>query len=320
MAIDEPVRFKYKLVARNGQRQGFFSTQGVVERDRLVLGDEELPLDTVLRAIARYDVLKVSVAMDDGQVGSVVLAVTSGSLRDVRAAVNRTASATWERRRKAEEPEPGAPPLRFETCPHCRSRVDVTGRPRTAQVWCLYCECVGTLGPHPDPDEARYRLCDVCGYYGSPVLFTSFLIWFALVVWGFKSRKMQSCRACMRREAWSMFGKNLLFVVGAPFALVQLIRAYASGKIVEGRFAGLDAANARARAGKTDDAVRRYLEIEARERRPAGVAFSRGLALRIARRPAEAALAFEDALASCANYGPAEERLEALRRGEQGRR
>lgn len=313
--MDTPIDFKFKWVTEEGQKTGIFSTKGRVDRDALVLGEESVPLAAIVRARSRFDVLLVDVFDGKGGLTSFHFAVTSGKLADVQAAVNRTASANWERgRRKAAEEAGGSESLRFETCALCRSRVDVSGKPRTPQVWCPYCERVATTAPDPDPDEMRYRLCDGCGYYGSPVRFTSAFFWFAFVVWGYSSKDMQVCRSCMRAEAWAMLGKNAIFVVGVPFALMQLVRAYASGRLFEGKFAGLDAANARAKAKKSDEAATRYLEIESRLRRAAGVAYCRGLGHEAGGHIEAAAAAHRDALDAASNFPDAYRRLAACLR------
>ena len=58
-----------------------------------------------------------------------------------------------------------------------------------------------------------------------------------------------------------MFFGNMLFVIGFPFAVMQLIRAYGGGSALSRDFAGLDRANILAKNGKDDRAAILYEKI-----------------------------------------------------------
>ncbi len=243
----------------------------------------------------------------------------SGSPMPLRTILNRAASANWEEHRRSEA---GAE-ARFVACPACEARIDLTGLPDTRQIWCLYCEKLVEREGDPDLQEASLLECDGCGFWGQPVSYLSFVIYFVIVAYGWSSQRYWRCRACMRKEAWAMLAKNLIFVLGVPFALALLVRAHLSGKWVEGRFAGLVSATAAAIKGRTDAAADGILAIEERLGGDAGLAYARGLVLEASRASDPATLreiadAYRTALAECSNFRPAYERLVvALRRTKQ---
>lgn len=301
--------FKFQWLDANGQPTGLLATKGSVTDHELDLGDRTIPLGALLRATVRADRIIVSYVTSAGGRADLVMAM-SDSPMPLRTILNVAASANWEQHRRSER---GAG-ARFIGCPACEARIDLTGFPDTPQVWCAYCEKVVARDGVPDVHEASLLECDGCGLLGQPVSYLSFVIWFVIVAYGWNSRRYWRCRACMRREALAMLGKNLIFVIGVPFALALMVRSHFKGKWIEGRFAGLIDATAAAIAGKTDDAVARVAAIEERLGGDAELAYARGLILEASRATdagtlGEIADAYRSCLERCSNYRPAYERL-----------
>jgi thioredoxin-like negative regulator of GroEL len=108
----------------------------------------------------------------------------------------------------------------------------------------------------------------------------------------------------MRGDAWKMLFGNLLFVIGVPVAIVQLLRSY-GGSVVGGAFKGLDTANLKARKGDLLGALAGYRTILQRVPHSAGVKFNLGRALIDQHETARAAETLRLALDDCSNYAPA---------------
>ena len=299
------MQFKFRNVDAAGHESPLFARKGRFDGDVLVLDKARIPARSIANAVRRRDRLAITVAEDGQRPETLVIALKGGGreafVRSLYEVVSRN-YAEW-RRRELRRLRVGAP-FRTEICPHCGATIELTGRPRTRQVWCPWCECVATIA-EPQAIEAEFRLCDKCDAYSRPVTFTELYFWFAVVVWGYRYQTFLACRSCLRAQAWRMLVFNLPFVLGVPFAVFQLVRVYAAGRLADGPFAGLDRANAVARSGRAEEADRRYRAIEERLGAAAGVCTNRGRAWLRIRRHDEAAAAFEAALRDCANYAPA---------------
>lgn len=147
--------------------------------------------------------------------------------------------------------------------------------------------------------------------FSRPKRFTVFYFYFLIAVYGWHSRTTWRCPTCMRPDAWKMLLGNLPFVVGVPVAAVQIARSY-SGDVGGGPFAGLDAGNRAARAGRFPAAIEKYRGILERHGHAAGVKYNLGLSLLKQGDKRRAAETFRLALEDCANYGPAYQRLRSL--------
>jgi tetratricopeptide (TPR) repeat protein len=115
----------------------------------------------------------------------------------------------------------------------------------------------------------------------------------------------------MRGDAWKMLFGNLLFVIGVPVAIVQLIRSY-GGASVGGLYKGLDSGNIAARKGDLVKAVESYRNILSQVPTSAGVKYNLGMALLAQRNQDKAAASFEKSLEDCSNYVPAYGQLRML--------
>jgi hypothetical protein len=316
----EPIRFKYKTLNDKGQVTGFLSKKGQITGQEVVLDKTPVPLAAIAKTSRRMNRLILVVATQN-KPATIVLAVTKGRAEDLKQAVDRLCSSRWAELRQAELAKAGkAAAFRTEPCPYCQSVIDRTGFDETPQVYCSFCETVVTRGPGAPKDEKTYRFCDQCGYYGQPKAFTTFYFIFLLVVVHYQFQTTTRCNACMRSEAWKMFFGNLIFILGFPFAVVQLLRAYLGGSTFSPTFSGLDAANAAARHGRVDKADPLYEAILARAGHAAGVRYNRALAHR-AKDAARCAVEAHGALKDCSNYTPAAEltlqALQAMGRQEE---
>jgi hypothetical protein len=304
--MPRPLAFKFKWLTNEGQPMGLVSKRAQFDDEGLRLDDGTVPAGSLLRAQRVLDRVVVEFVDGQGRVARCAFQVTSPRAEVVRDALNVVASRNWAEHRKRALREAQSPfAFRVRECPHCGATVEFSGRAVTPQLYCPYCESIGLPGGQGDPRDRHLGLCDACGFYARPVQFTEVFFWFAFVVYGFTWRKKLLCRACMRAEAWTNLAKNLVFVLGVPFAAYQVARAYAGGHVADGPYAGLDGGNAYARARRCDLAVARYLDLESRLPHCAGVRFNRGRALARSRRQQEAVEALEAALRDCSNFEPA---------------
>lgn len=300
------LEFKYKDLTANGQEAGLFSKKGSVTDDAVTFEGNPIPIAAILKTARRQDRLILSFVGQREPVVTIAVAVKGKGPEPVKRTIDLLCSKRWvDVKRKSLAEKGRAAELRTEPCPHCDCAVDLTGFATTPQLFCPFCETLVTRDETLRPkDEPTYRLCDHCGLYSQPKTFTTFYFVFLFVVYWFSHRTDTRCNACMRGEAWKMLFANLLFVLGIPSALWQLVRAYAGGSTLSPAFAGLDAANAQARKGNAAAADALYEKLLDRLGASAGVRRNRALARFGAQNVdgalAEALLALKD----CSNYAP----------------
>ncbi|MFW5750333.1 MAG: tetratricopeptide repeat protein [Planctomycetota bacterium] len=301
MAID----FKYKLLDENGNQVGLRSSKGSVDETQLVLDGESIPLVAVHGVLCRFDRLVIQLLQEGGEAAPLAIAVTGGKPPRIAEQINRNASRRLADLRRELLARQGRS-FTATACPQCGATVETTGFATGPQLYCSYCDSLSTLGPDAPAHEQRYRICDECGMYACPRAFTLFYFYFLLVVYGYSYRRTHCCHTCMRPQAWKMLGANLLFVLGVPVALVQLLRACRGGG---GDFTGLDRANAAAKRGNLGVAVPAYEAVVRRFPAAAGVRYNLGLA-QMGKGQWEAAIAsLEASLRDCPTYAPAAKAL-----------
>ena len=147
--------------------------------------------------------------------------------------------------------------------------------------------------------------------FARPIKFTTFYFVFLIVFYWVSHGSTWRCPACMRREAWKMFFGNLIFLLGVPVAIVQLIRSY-GGSSPGGAYKGLDKANIKARNGDLMGALQIYRSILERVSYSAGLKYNIGLALLQQNDLERAAESFRISLEDCSNYVPAYQLLGPL--------
>lgn len=298
------MRFKFKFLDTQGNETGFFSKKGHFDGETLQLDDIAVAANEVYEVDSRGNRMVVVEAKDVTQPSTHVFAVTSGSVEDLKQALGVARSAAAADRRREELSQKGlGHEYREVVCPHCDATNDLSGFPETPQIDCQFCHSVSTIAGSSS-EEKQYRLCDECGMYSKPRKFTIFYFYFLLVVYGWSSRTTWRCPGCMRGEAWKMFFGNLIFVLGVPVAIVQLIRAY-GGTDLAAMYKGLDAANLKARGGKMEAAVASYRKILDQHPHAAGIKYNVGLAFVQQNQLEAARTTLEAALNDCANYQPA---------------
>ncbi|MEZ6131912.1 MAG: tetratricopeptide repeat protein [Planctomycetaceae bacterium] len=300
----EPMRFKFKYLNEQGQETGFFSRKGHFDGHTLVLDTTEIPASDIYEVDHRGNRMVLVEARDEQHPTTIVFAVNSGSVPDLKQALGVARSAAAAARRKQQLTEQGLGNTFHEVvCPHCSATNDLTGFRDSPQISCQFCHAVATVAGAPE-EEKHYRLCDECGMYSKPRQFTVFYFYFLLVVYGWSSRQTWRCPGCMRGEAWKMLFGNLIFVLGVPVAIIQLIRAY-GGTDLSSMYKGLDGANLKARSGRMEAAIVDYRRILERQPESAGVKYNIGLAFAQQNELQAAAKTLEAALNDCANYQPA---------------
>ncbi|HUG92541.1 MAG TPA: tetratricopeptide repeat protein [Planctomycetaceae bacterium] len=308
---DPSLQFKFQWLNADGQPQGVFRKKGRFDGEALVLDDVQVPAAVIANVQQREGRMIVSAFGGDGNMAHLAFALSAADAQRLKAALDIARSAAWaEWHKQSLETKGRGHTYRDDRCPHCGATILLSSMPRSAQLYCHFCNTLSTVHPPQDavPGEERLRLCDDCGMFSQPRKFTIFYFYMLIVVYGWNSRTTWRCPACMRGDAWKMLFGNLPFVLGVPVALTQLSRSYA-GNVVGGAFNGLDRANLKARKGDLRGALDGYRRILERVPHSAGVKYNLGLALAKQGDTARAAETFQLALDDCSNYVPAYQML-----------
>jgi len=304
----ETYRFKYYRVDQDGNTTTTFAYKGEFDGETLKLDNAEVPAEVIGEVETRGKYLFFSAVDEADEVVVLTLQITSGSAAKLRELLGRARSAKWAEAHEQEMIKQGqGHTFRKEICPHCDATINLTNMAVTPQVYCEFCHRVGTLTTALESSQAGekdYGLCDECGMYSQPRKFTMFYFYFLLVVYGWSSNETYRCPACMRGEAWKMLAGNFLFVLGVPFALLQLFRAY-GGTDIGSLYGGLDKANLLARGKKFENAVEAYQAILKKTPLAAGVKYNIALAFLHNDDTEGASHMLEFVLKDCANYEPA---------------
>ncbi|QEG39669.1 hypothetical protein [Roseimaritima ulvae] len=306
--------FKFRFLDEAGTPQGFLAKKGSLSDETLTLDGQQIPAIAIENVALRQDrmVLVIRSGEEPEAYSSIMLVVYSvaAQLKGMLDAARSQYVA--EARRRQLQAEGREYEFRAVPCPACGATLDVTDFEPTPQVYCDFCEVISTVGTDtPVKNEGEYKLCDTCGMYSSPRRFTSFYFYFLLVIYGWHSRTSYRCPACMRGEAWKMLAGNMLFVLGVPAAIYQLVRAYGSDRVA-GAMAGLHAANLAAKNGNVSNAVAGYTKILDRIPVAAGLHYNLALSLANSNQLEQAAAAAELSLGDCSNYRPSAGLLLAL--------
>ncbi len=300
----QDLQFKFKFLNEQGQEQGFFSKKGRFDGEVLYLDTSGIPVAAIVHLDNRENRVVLVVAQKQGEPATLMFAVNSGNTLELKAAVGKARSAIWAAAHKEQLNAKGrGHEFNAVDCPHCAATIDLTGHRKSPQVNCSFCNCISNLSS-PKKEETTYGLCDECGMYSKPRRFTIFYFYFLLVVYGWSSRSTYRCPACMRGDAWKMLFGNLIFVLGVPVAIVQLIRAY-GGADLSAMYRGLDSANIKARKGNLEGAIGEYRKILEQHPHAAGIKYNIGLAFTNQNQLDAAAKTLEAALNDCCNYRPA---------------
>ena len=303
----DSLKFKYKPINKKGNETGFFSKRGEVNEDEVILNKDALPIASIVQVVRRQKRLVLFVLTEDGPI-QIALSITSGKASAIKEMIDRLGSATFAIQHKKQLEAVGKGHLfNAAVCPYCEATVDLSGYAESPEMYCMFCERIGVVDGEPKLKQNPFQLCDNCGYFSTPQKFTSFYFVFLLVVYFFQTKQSVRCHACMRGEAWKMFWGNLLFILGVPFALWQLGRAYIGGAS-RSEYPDLDAANHAAQKGKIDKAEALYLGII--DRNPsqvAGIHYNMAKASLTVNEIDGALGAARQSLAECSNYRPAAE-------------
>jgi len=298
-------KFKFRFVNESGNEEGFTRTRGTFDGETLMLGDAEIPAAGLTSCEVRETRMALGAIDEDGDAVGVIISSDKGSLATLKRKLDAARSESWAEHHRKELVEQGrGSAFRSSECPNCNAQIILTDMPDIPQIYCHFCDSLMTHNTSMSAkDERDYRLCDACGMFSKPRRFTVFYFYFLLVVYGWSQNTTTRCPACMRADAWKMLFGNLLFVLGVPVAITQLVRSY--GGEVTGTFAGLNAANLKAGKQDLSGALRIYNDISDRVPHCAGIKYNLGMALLGANKTEQAARAFEAALGDCGNYAPA---------------
>ncbi len=300
------LKFKFQYLDANGSPTGFLSKKGLLDGEHLTLDKTPIPLDAIIRATRRFNNLLVEASTDQLEPAVIAIQISSGSVRKLHSSINQTASARQIKSRQQRLVELGKAHLfRQALCPQCNSTIDLSGFPETPQSHCPYCDVISTLRQDADPDELGHGLCDECNYFSAPREFTIFYFYFLLFLAGYRYQRVYRCTTCMKRSAWKMLWGNLIFILGVPTAVTQLLRAYFGGNRANTVYPNIDHANKLAQQGRYEQAMAAYEAILQQRPNAAGIWFNQGLAAIQAKQYEEAIARLTLALEDCGNYQPA---------------
>lgn len=301
----EVLKFKFKYVNHEGREEGFLQKQGEVTQDILRLDKEELPIAAIIKAETKFKRIILYLAQNSGEILPLVLSIAK-NCDDVFKRVNSALSFKRAEARMESLTNAGrGESFNAVDCVHCSSIIDLTELPNSPDVFCDYCETIQASDGTKRPTDEKFRICDQCGFFGQPREFTVFYFYFLIVIYGWREQKVHMCSTCMRKEAWKMFFGNLLFILGVPFALIQLCRVYFGGSALSQEFKELDTTNTHAKQGKLVKAEQGYKKMLLKAKSTAGIHYNLGLLYSNAGKLDEAAQSFTASLQHCINYTPA---------------
>lgn len=309
------LKFRFRFIDGRGAATGLLSKRGRFDGETLQLGKEVIPVENILSATERPQRVAFMLRVEDSDEHAMVVIEPYGGAskrtRIVRTINGACSRAMAERRREELTAKNADYTFRTASCPCCEAVIDLSACPPSPQMYCHFCESLSPIDAPASPDESKLRLCDNCGLYSDARQFLIFYFYCLIVLWGMREERRRCCSLCMRPTAWKMFAFNLVFILGVPTALTQLIRSYFFGAALRGDFRQLSRANALARRKRTEEASAIYRSIEQQLGVCAGVKFNHGLAWK-KRGPdyyQHAEEHFIAALSDCGNYWPA---LDAL--------
>lgn len=301
------MKFSYKPLNELGQSTTWMSLSGRFEDGQIVLADCFIDATTVLATHVNDKVLAITYKDPDSDpdaVRTILLSLDPRTANHLKRDIDVVRSAYHVGQAEAQAKARGESDwFRKAECPVCHATLDLTGFEPTPQIFCDYCDTLSTVPPQPETpsNESEYRLCEGCGMYARPRVFTEFYFYYIVILYGFWTNQSRKCPACMRGAAWKMLAINFLFVLGIIPSVWQLVRAYASDHTASS-FRGLHSANLNARRRKYSAAIKTYQAICDQVPAAAGVHYNLGHALAQNQEWQRAAAAFELALADCSNY------------------
>ena len=306
MASGEQItKFKFQWIDEKGNATGMFRKKGTYDGSVLVLDKAEIPVAVIVDLDSRENRIIMTILSGETETELYIFQVSGIAAKRLKGLINISRSASWAKLEKEGLEEKGEGHLyRQASCQHCEAVITLSRMEITPQLYCSFCDTLSTVGnaASTPPGEKDLRICEECGMFSKPRKFTIFYFYFLLIIYGFHQRTTWRCPACMRGEAWKMLFGNLIFILGVPVAIVQLIRSY--GGSVAGKFAGLDSANIKAKKGQPAKALAQYTEILKRVPHSAGLNYNIGRSL-LEQKPELAMDSFELALRDCSNYAPA---------------
>ena len=300
------VQFKYRWLDEEGNAVGFFRKSGSFDGDVLQLDDTRIPADAILDLRIRQAKTYFWLRSDSEPAVKFGLMVLGNRFNEIHHSLNRILRHRVSQEERARLARKGdARAFRMQECHQCQAAVVLSGLPVTPQVYCEVCDSLSTIAGSASQVafERHYRVCGECQMYSHPRKFTTFYLYFLFVIYGFWNKTIFCCPACMRGKAWKMLMVNTLGLVGLPFAMVQLYRAY-SRRSVKGPLRGLDDANILASKGKIDQALKGYDQLLDAQPVNAGLKYNVGIGLLQKAELEHAQRMFELSLEDCSNYGP----------------
>ena len=312
---DLAFRFRY---LRDGEPAHSFLRKGRLTDVMISLGKESVALSDVYHVEARrrrlvitvYDEVELPPKAAKCLVGDkLVLETKSSKARQFESHANPIIAQRVSEGRRRDLTARGEGHLhRTVECPECSCTINLSGHDVTEYFHCRFCDSVSTL---PNPGRAAsivtsgdtHHHCEECGLFGRIRPFTDFYFYFFIVLYAFTMSRTYLCDNCATSIGWRMLWKNLLCLVGVPFAIWVLIKAKLRGAEP---LNSLPPGNALALRGDYRNATAEYERIERRlpyANHP-GILFNRARAHGYGDDGDGMEELIDSSLAACSNYLP----------------
>ena len=302
------MKFPYEQFDRQGNPKSLSTRKGELTEEGLFLKKLEIPPESFIYAShhAKRVVLVYSEDHDpEKEPEFLILAIHKADPVEFTNLYNRMASTGKAKRERAKLSKEGRlDEYRDHTCPYCDATILLTGYAESPEIHCEYCD--GVISPRVAAEDAKaVKVCQNCHLYDQPRKFQTFFFYFFVVFYSFGWQTKFVCNSCAKREARIMLLKNLIFVLGVPYALWQMMRVRRARVVPIESYAGLEEANTAAHRRQIDAAARLYDTVAARNGGSAIASYNKGIALLSAERFEEASSAFEEAILDCSNFSHA---------------
>lgn len=303
--------FRYAMDS-NGQTSGRLR-RGVATSQEIVLKDDRIAFedihDTSRRDHRLFFKLSPEVELSekmkkfvlDGDI--LVLQILKTPAGDVEKHIDRHCSAiAGERERERLAAEGLGHLYRSVQCPHCSATIDLTSAGRTPYTYCRFCESIFDEWGALTSDGDLYRSCDKCGLYGHTQGHTILYFYFLVLIYGFSIRRRHLCDSCGFKIALRTLAANLVFLVGVPCALLNLIR---SRPRHDKQRKLLSTANELCAKGQIHEAEPLYQEAAGARPLHPGLLLNLAIGHLRAGRGPDAVGLIDRSLGACTNYAPA---------------
>ena len=143
--MDKCIEFRFRDLRPEGRDYGLLGGRGRLDEQSLILGDEVIPLERIVKGYRIPEVLLVEEVTPTG-IQERPLQIVRGHGPNLLRELNIRVSVRCAEAHRRELAVVGAEGrLRTETCPCCGATVNLTDFPPSPQIYCGYCDSVCTM-------------------------------------------------------------------------------------------------------------------------------------------------------------------------------